>query len=92
MQSKTREMGDAAQGLAEDACDKTQEMLGRARAAGAAAWGKVSDVYDSAREKTVQGARVADRTIREKPYQAMGIAFGVGLLLGLLLKRSRSDD
>ena len=91
--SKTREMGEAAgHALAEDASAKTDEMMGRARAAGAAAWDKVNDVYDTAREKAVRGARVADQTIREKPYHALGVAFGVGLILGLLLKRSRSSE
>lgn len=86
-------MGKAvAQDLADEACEKTQDMVERARNAGAAAWDKVNDVYDTAREKAARGARVADQTIREKPYQAMGIAFGVGLLLGILLKKSRSSD
>lgn len=38
-------------------------------------------------EKAIEGAQAADRTIREYPYQSMGIAFGVGLLLGVLVTR-----
>ena len=36
-------------------------------------------------------SRAADQTVREHPYQAIGIAFGVGLLIGVLAARSRRD-
>ena len=32
-------------------------------------------------------ARAADRVIRDHPYQTVGIAFGVGLLVGVLVNR-----
>jgi len=39
-------------------------------------------------EKTsVEGAKVADRVIRDHPYQTLGIAFGLGLLIGILVRR-----
>ena len=38
-------------------------------------------------EKTKEAAKEADRTIREHPYESIGIAFGVGLLFGLLIAR-----
>jgi len=39
-------------------------------------------------EKTsVEGAKVADRVIRYHPYQTLGIAFGLGLLIGILVRR-----
>ena len=38
-------------------------------------------------EKTVVAAKATDRTIREHPYESIGIAFGVGLLLGVLVAR-----
>ena|SRR5437870_9338999 len=37
--------------------------------------------------KAAAGARNTDRVIREHPYQSMGIAFGVGLLIGALVNR-----
>jgi ElaB/YqjD/DUF883 family membrane-anchored ribosome-binding protein len=43
------------------------------------------------REKAVTGAHATDRTIREHPYQSIGIAFAVGLLIGVLVNRRRSD-
>jgi ElaB/YqjD/DUF883 family membrane-anchored ribosome-binding protein len=38
-------------------------------------------------ERAVIGARATDRAIREHPYQSIGIAFGVGMLLGVLINR-----
>jgi len=38
-------------------------------------------------EKTVAAAKATDRTIREHPYESIGVAFGVGLLVGLLVAR-----
>lgn len=32
-------------------------------------------------------ARTADRVIREHPYESIGVAFGLGLLLGILAGR-----
>ena len=40
-------------------------------------------------EKTVAAAKATDKAVREHPYQALGIAFGVGVLIGVLAARSR---
>ena len=32
-------------------------------------------------------ARATDRAIREHPYESIGIAFGVGVLIGVLINR-----
>jgi ElaB/YqjD/DUF883 family membrane-anchored ribosome-binding protein len=34
------------------------------------------------------GARRTDQLIRENPYQSIGIAFGIGLLIGVLVNRN----
>src|SRR5438477_8765202 len=38
-------------------------------------------------EKAVAGAKATDRVIREHPYESIGIAFGAGLLIGVLAGR-----
>lgn len=38
-------------------------------------------------EKAVAGAKVADRYVQENPYKTMGAAFGLGILLGVLVAR-----
>ncbi|HEX3798275.1 MAG TPA: DUF883 family protein [Verrucomicrobiae bacterium] len=59
-----------------------------------AARAKLSAALDSAKEtarklqdKTVAGAKATDRVIRDHPYQSIGIAFGLGLLIGVLVNR-----
>ena len=55
---------------------------------------KLANALDSAREsieqledKVVAGAKTADKTIREHPYESIGIALGIGLLIGVLVSR-----
>src|SRR2546421_2063503 len=43
-------------------------------------------------ERAVAGAKATDRLIRENPYQSIGIAFGVGLLIGVLANRKQMVD
>ncbi len=38
-------------------------------------------------ERVKAGAEATDRLVREHPYQSVGAAFGVGLLIGILLNR-----
>ena len=52
---------------------------------------KAKDACERLEEKTVAAAKTADKAVRTHPYQAMGIAFGVGLLVGVLAMRSRRD-
>jgi ElaB/YqjD/DUF883 family membrane-anchored ribosome-binding protein len=39
--------------------------------------------------KTVLAAKATDRRVRQHPYQSVGIAFGVGVLIGVLIARNR---
>jgi ElaB/YqjD/DUF883 family membrane-anchored ribosome-binding protein len=43
--------------------------------------------YDQLEENTIAAAKATDRTIRDHPYESIGIAFGIGLLLGFLVRR-----
>jgi ElaB/YqjD/DUF883 family membrane-anchored ribosome-binding protein len=38
-------------------------------------------------ERALAGARAADEFLREYPYQSIGVAFGLGLLIGLIANR-----
>ena len=42
-----------------------------------------------AQEKAVERAKAADRVIRDHPYQTLGLAFGLGLLIGVLAVRRK---
>jgi len=70
----------ATQHLAEEKIVAARERL-------AAALEKGKESWEHVQERAVQGAKVADKAVHEHPYQAMGIAFGVGALLGFLIAR-----
>jgi ElaB/YqjD/DUF883 family membrane-anchored ribosome-binding protein len=38
-------------------------------------------------DRAALGAQATDRLIREHPYQSVGLAFGIGMLLGVLVNR-----
>lgn len=71
----------------EDAGEKAKETRARL----AAALEKAKATYQEFKEQEVESAKAAlnkaDQTIRSHPYEAIGIAFGVGILLGALLRR-----
>lgn len=50
---------------------------------------KAQDLCERLQDQTTAAAKATDRAVREHPYQALGIAFGVGVLLGIVLARSR---
>jgi ElaB/YqjD/DUF883 family membrane-anchored ribosome-binding protein len=56
-----------------------------------AATEKAKEVCKRLQEETVAAAKAADKGVREHPYQAVGVAFAVGLLIGVLVTRCRHD-
>ena len=55
---------------------------------------RLSDALETAKdncrelqEKAIEGAEATDKVIRKHPYQSLGIAFGVGVLIGVLVGR-----
>src|SRR5271156_7007917 len=80
--------------LAEDAralmaatADVAGEKVGEARKRLAAALESAKAIAGNVRDKAVAGAKVADQTVRENPYQAVAIGVGVGGLIGFLVAR-----
>lgn len=67
--------------------EKTRELRARLQAS----IDKAKALCDQLQQKTVAAAKATDKVVREHPYQAAGIAFGVGLLIGVLAMRSRRD-
>jgi ElaB/YqjD/DUF883 family membrane-anchored ribosome-binding protein len=53
----------------------------------AAALEMAKETQRKLQERAIASARATDRAIREHPYESIGIAFGVGLLLGVVLNR-----
>ena len=52
---------------------------------------KAKEACERLQKQTAAAAKATDKTIREKPYHAMGVAFGVGVLIGVLAMWSRRD-
>ena len=85
--------------LAEDAralmaatADVAGDKVGEARKRLAAALENGKEIYGNVRDKAVQGAKAADKTVRENPYQAIAIALGVGAVIGYLAARRCSKN
>jgi ElaB/YqjD/DUF883 family membrane-anchored ribosome-binding protein len=70
-------------------CDAMLEAL---RERMRAAQERLASAYKETRQKVVAGAKYADETIRDNPYQSIAIALGVGLLAGALLGRRWSSS
>lgn len=101
MSAESNNMEDSTEKLLEDVKQVVQdgEELLRAGAGelsekGKAARARLAAALESAKEtgrrlqeKTVAGAKATDKVIREHPYQSIGIAFGIGLLIGVLVNR-----
>jgi ElaB/YqjD/DUF883 family membrane-anchored ribosome-binding protein len=49
--------------------------------------GRMKEHYHHAHDKLVDGAKATDKVIREHPYESIGLAFGIGLLIGVLVTR-----
>ncbi len=65
---------------------------GELRAKLEAATEKAKVLCQKLQEKTAAAAKATDDAVREHPYQAIGIAFGLGVLIGVLAARSRRGE
>ena len=70
-------------GTAGDLGEKAKEARQRLSVSLETARANFYKVEDKARDS----ARATDRCIRDHPYESMGAAFGIGLLIGVLVGR-----
>jgi ElaB/YqjD/DUF883 family membrane-anchored ribosome-binding protein len=52
---------------------------------------KAKELCDRLQDETASAAKATDRAVRENPYMAVGVAFGFGVLVGVLVSRNRGD-
>ncbi|MBM0104330.1 DUF883 domain-containing protein [Steroidobacter sp. S1-65] len=67
--------------------EKIQEVRARAEESLRQARVRLTEVEEEAMRRAREVAEAADEYVRENPWQSVGIAAGVGLVLGLLLAR-----
>ncbi len=73
--------------IAQELEDEAAEWKTKAREARIAAMDATRAAYDQLQEKTIAYTKATDQAIRNHTYASLGIAFGAGMLLGLILKR-----
>ena len=85
-------LAEDARALMNATADVAGDKVGEARKRLAAALERGKEIYGRVREKAVEGAKATNVAVHEHPYQAIGIAFGVGALLGYLVARRSSRN
>ena len=87
LETLTRDAEDLLKATAGDVSEKAKEA--RTRVAAALERAKTTCVH--LQEQTVATAKAAakkaDTVIREHPYESIGVALGVGVLLGIVIAR-----
>ena len=78
-----RDAEDLLKATAGQAGEKISEIRSRLAAALESAKASFGQIQD----KTVLAAKATDRVIRDHPYESLGIALGIGLLIGVLVAR-----
>jgi ElaB/YqjD/DUF883 family membrane-anchored ribosome-binding protein len=99
MDKQTQAASNAMSTLAEDAralmaatADVAGEKVSEARKRLAVALENGKEIFGRVKEKAFEGAKATDQAVHEHPYQAIGIALGVGALIGYLAARRCSRD
>jgi ElaB/YqjD/DUF883 family membrane-anchored ribosome-binding protein len=94
MNTETNEIRNGLNDIADDTrallaatADVAEEKVVEARNRLTAAMSYAKDSCAAVQKKAVASAKATDKAIRDNPYQAIGIAFGVGALVGFILSR-----
>jgi ElaB/YqjD/DUF883 family membrane-anchored ribosome-binding protein len=92
----TKDVQDLLKVTASVVGGKATEARGRVEASLKVAQEKLGAVHETAKAKGLEAAGITDEYVRDNPWNAVGIAAGLGLLIGLVLAASsfssRSDD
>ena len=86
LKTVARDAEDLVRATAGEVGEKAREARSRLSAAVESAKASCERIE----EKAIAGAQATDKAIREYPYQSIGVAFGIGLLIGVLVNR-RND-
>lgn len=96
MQNETDKLMKDLRVVVSDAEDLIRATAGEMNEKTKQARARLSETLEKAKEsvqelqiKAAEKAKLADEVIREHPYEFMGVAFGLGLLLGVIVNRGR---
>ena len=78
---------EAEQALSDTAGDKFDDLRERLRVAVDSS----KDTFARIRGQAVRRAKQADQLVRDNPYYSIGIAAGIGAIIGILVSRSNSS-
>lgn len=84
-------LAEDARALLHATCEVSGEKVAEARERVSAALERGKEMYGDAKDKVVAGAKAGDKLVRKNPYAAVGVAVGIGALIGYILGRRRSD-
>jgi ElaB/YqjD/DUF883 family membrane-anchored ribosome-binding protein len=88
-----RALGLEAEKLIENsATEMSENAMSRLRQQFGTAQERFSELYGTARAKTIAGAKYTDEVVRANPYSSVGVGAGIGLLAGFLIGRSLHSD
>jgi ElaB/YqjD/DUF883 family membrane-anchored ribosome-binding protein len=80
-----RDSEDLLNAASESVGDKTEEMRSRLRNSVESAAHACQEIH----QRALRGAREGDRLLRKHPYKSIGIALGLGLLIGAFLHTNK---
>ena len=80
-------LGEDVRSLLAATAHIAEESVVQARKRVSAAFDHGKEFCVVLRDKAVEGAEVADHTVRSHPYETIGVAMGLGALIGFVLAR-----
>ncbi len=89
MRAVVNDAEELLRATAGQAGDKVAAARERIQANLASAKERLAEAEHALVEKTKQTAKATDEYVHENPWKAVGIAAGVGLIVGLLISRGR---
>lgn len=76
-----------AEELLKSGAEEAGEKVAALRARLQTSLDKAKDTCRRLEGHAIESAKAADKVIRSHPYESMGISFGIGVLLGVLINR-----
>lgn len=90
LRNVVRQAEDLMRAVGDDSGEVMGALRERVRGALEGAKSRLSDLEGRAKRATQQASEATDTYVRENPWTSVGVAAGIGLVLGMLLSR-RSD-